>query len=70
MSEKEKIMNLLKDINIDLYINSNKIHRKVTQSDLLYDIKKDNNSNLFKNTEKVKKFRLQAEYGEKKFIKP
>ena len=50
---------------------NNKIYRRAVLSDFIDDesIKTSNNTYL-NNIEKAKGYRLQGEYGEKKFIKP
>ena len=50
-------------------LNQNKI-RKVVKSDINLDNIIDGNNNISTKQEKIKGYRQQQEYGEKKFIKP
>jgi len=48
-----------------------KVFRKALLSDFINDISKKNlNNSVIKGSEKTKGYRIQGEYGEKKFIKP
>ena len=67
MNSNKINVNLLLDKIKSLEENNNK-SRKITKKDLNYlnsNFKKTN-----KNENKVKDYRMQEEYGEKKFIKP
>ena len=66
MSEKIEI---IKNIDFDFFINNKKNQRKVTISDIMEN-KIDKPVKHLPNKKKIKKSRMQAEYGEKKFIKP
>ena len=55
--------------NIDKLANNSENLRKAVDTDF-FGCDYEKNDNNLNNNEKVKKYRLQAEYGEKKFIKP
>ena len=48
-----------------------KVYRKAVLSDFITDINlPDHDKKSFINNEKIKKYRIQGEFGQKKFIKP
>tara|TARA_Y100000389_G_scaffold44205_1_gene38901 strand:+ start:886 stop:1110 length:225 start_codon:yes stop_codon:yes gene_type:complete len=65
------IMETIKNINFDELIHNSHQLRKVTLSDIIGKTS-DNlqNSTHIPSQHKIKKYRIQEEYGEKKFIKP
>ena len=72
-------MNKNKEIQIDSNIlleyiknQDKKVFRKAVLSDFINDTSKNKNINnsTLNNSEKTKSYRIQGEYGEKKFIKP
>lgn len=66
MTEFEQVINITKK----------KVYRKATLSDFFTDTnlsslnKKNLNQHKFKNSESILKYRIQGEFGEKKYIKP
>jgi hypothetical protein len=61
--------------NIDLNaliqnLNKTKITRKVNMNDLFDNYELDKPSKKTNNIDKIRKYRMQGEFGTKKFIKP
>jgi len=61
--------------NIDLNaliqnLNKTKITRKVNMNDLFDNYELDKPSKKTNNVDKIRKYRMQGEFGTKKFIKP
>ena len=67
--EKDKTLKLLLSKLNDLENNNDNL-RKVTISDLNLNNNTFNKNTSIKKNNKIKSYRMQEEYGEKKFIKP
>lgn len=66
--DKNKLQLLLSKLN-DLE-NNKSTSRKINKSDLYSTLINDNQNKIHHKNPKVKSYRMQEEYGEKKFIKP
>lgn len=64
-------MNTKIDLNaLILNLNKTKITRKVNMNDLFDNYELDKPSKKTNNIDKIRKYRMQGEFGTKKFIKP
>ena len=71
IKKKKKRQTKLKNQSECIKDESNKIYRRAVLSDFIDDVSiKTSNNTYLNNIEKAKGYRLQGEYGEKKFIKP
>ena len=57
-------------LNKELNMDKPKVFRKAVLSDFIQDTNIQNLNNHLPNKCKTKKYRIQGEYGEKKYIKP
>lgn len=69
------ITKIIMNTNIDLNaliqnLNKTKTTRKVNMNDLFDNYELDKPSKKTNNVDKIRKYRMQGEFGTKKFIKP
>ena len=67
---KKKIKVDLKSIDFDSLLNKDKVLRKAELNDIFGNTSSNQQLAKKESKEKIKKYRLQGEFGEKKFIKP